>query len=74
MNISEIKEETSKKMDYKCLRFSIELFKEMCSLNERDLEFLSLFSDLCIRSNVNLDYIKNTIIDVCKNKIKERKC
>ena len=74
LNISEIKEETSKKMDYKCLRFSIELFKEMCSLNERDLEFLSLFSDLCIRSNVNLDYIKNTIIDVCKNKIKERNC
>jgi len=27
LNISEITEETSKKMDYKCLRFSIQLFK-----------------------------------------------
>ena len=68
LNISEKSEEQNKKIDFKCLRFSIQLFKEKCSLNERDLEFISIFSDICAEKFVNLDEIKNAIIDVCKNR------
>ena len=58
----------NKKIDYKCLRFSIQLFKDECSLNERDLEFISTLSDICSMKDINLDEIANAITDICKNK------
>ena len=61
-------EEHNKKIDFKCLRFSNQLFKDKCSLNERDLEFISLFSDICSNEFVNLDEIKTAIDDICKNR------
>ena len=58
----------NKKIDYKCLRFSIQLFKDECSLNERDLEFISTLSDICSIKDIKLDEIANAITDACKNK------
>ena len=58
----------NKKIDYKCLRNSIQLFKDECSLNERDLEFISTLSDICSIKDIKLDDISNAIIEVCKNK------
>ena len=68
LNINDKSEEPNQKIDFKCLRFSIQLFKDKCSLNERDLENISIFSDICAKKSINLDFIKKTIIDVCNNR------
>ena len=68
LHISEKKENQNNKIDFKCLRFSIDLFKEKCLINERDLGFISSFSDICTKKDVCLDDIKNAIIDVCKSR------
>ena len=58
----------SQKIDYKCLRYSIQLFKDECGINERDLEFISLFSFECSQKNVDTIIIKDSIIELCKDK------
>ena len=68
LNMINIKQDQKQKIDFKCLRFSIQLFKDECSLNERDLIFISSLSDICSNKDVNLDDIKFAIIDVCKNR------
>ena len=68
LNMLNINEDKKQKIDFKCLRFSIQLFKDECSLNERDLIFISTLSDICSNKDVNLDDIKFAIIDVCKNR------
>jgi len=68
LNINDKSEEPNQKIDFKCLRFSIQLFKDKCSLNERDLENISIFSDICAKKSINLDFIKQIIIDVCNNR------
>ena len=68
LNMIHINENQKQKIDFKCLRFSIQLFKDECSLNERDLIFISALSDICSNKDVNLDDIKFAIIDVCKNR------
>ena len=67
LNINDEKISHNKKIDYKCLRFSIQLFKDECTLNERDLEFISTLSDICSFKDIKLDDISNAIIEVCKN-------
>ena len=57
----------SQKIDYKCLRYSIQLFKDECGINERDLEFISLFSFECSQKNVDTIIIKDSIIELCKD-------
>ena len=34
------------KTDFNCLRFSNEIYREKCGIEERDIEFLSTFSNL----------------------------
>ena len=68
LNINEEKISQNKKIDYKCLRYSIQLFKDECTLNERDLEFISTLSDICSIKDIQLNDISNAIIEVCKNK------
>ena len=46
----------------------LSVVKEKCSINERDLGFISSFSDICTKKDVCLDDIKNAIIDVCKSR------
>ena len=58
----------NQKIDYKCLRYSIQLFKDECGINERDLEFISLFSFECSQKNVDTIIIKDSIIELCKDK------
>ena len=58
----------SQKIDYKCLRYSIQLFKDECGINERDLEYLSLFSFECSKKNFNTLIIRDSIIELCKDK------
>ena len=70
LNMINIKQDKKQKINFKCLRFSIQLFKDECSLNERDLIFISALSDICSNKDVNLDDIKFAIIDVCKNRKK----
>ena len=68
LNINEEKISQNKTIDYKCLRYSIQLFKDECTLNERDLEFISTLSDICSIKDIQLNDISNAIIEVCKNK------
>ena len=70
LSINDKNEEKNQKIDFKCLRFAIQLFKDKCSLNERDLENISIFSDICSKKYVNLDFIRQTIVDVCHNRNK----
>ena len=58
----------SQKIDYKCLRYSIQLFKNECGINERDLEYISLFSFECSKKNVDTLIIRDAIIELCKDK------
>ena len=58
----------SQKMDYKCLRYSIQVFKDECGINERDLEYLSLFSFECSKKNFDTLIIRDSIIELCKDK------
>ena len=58
----------NQKIDYKCLRFSIQLFKDECGIDERDLEYISLFSYECSKIDVNTHIIKDSIIELCKDK------
>ena len=67
LNIQETIEQ-DRKIDFKCLRFSIQLFKDECGIDERDLEYISLFSFECSKKDVNLIVIKDSIIEVCKEK------
>ena len=67
LNIPETIEQ-DRKIDFKCLRFSIQLFKDQCGIDERDLEYISLFSFECSKKDVNLIVIKDSIIEVCKEK------
>ena len=60
--------ESNKKIDYKCLKFSIQLFKDECGIDERDLEYISLFSFECTKKDVNLHIIGDTIFELCKAK------
>ena len=66
-NINNIEQKPKQKIDFKCLRYSIEIFKEKCNLNERDLIFISSLSDICSFEDINLELIKDIIIDICKN-------
>ena len=59
--------EQKKKINFECLRYSIQIFKNECNLNERDLLFISSLSDICTIENINLDLIKESIIDICKS-------
>ena len=56
------------KIDYKCLRSSIQIFQHECGINERDIEHISLFSFQCSKKNVDISNIKNSIIEVCTDK------
>ena len=56
------------KIDYKCLRSSIQIFQQECGINERDIEHISLFSFECSKKNVDVSTIKNSIIEVCNDK------
>ena len=56
------------KIDYKCLRFSIQIFQNECGLNERDLEYISLFSFECSKKNVDIVNIKSSLIELCSDK------
>ncbi len=58
----------NQKINYKCLRFSIQLFKDECGIDERDLEYISLFSIECAKRNFELNEIKDSIIELCKDK------
>ena len=58
----------SQKIDYKCLRYSIQVFKDECGINERDLEYLSLFSFECSKKNFDTLIIRDSIIELCKDK------
>ena len=60
--------EINQKIDYQCLRTCIQLFKEECGINERDLEYISLFSAECAKKDVNIPIIKDTIVNICKNR------
>ena len=62
------KMEPNQKINYKCLRFSIQLFKDECGIDERDLEYISLFSIECAKRNFELNEIKDSIIELCKDK------
>ena len=56
------------KIDYKCLRFSIQIFQKECGINERDLEYISLFSFECSKKNVDIVNIKSSLIELCSDK------
>ncbi len=56
------------KIDYKCLKFSIQIFQNECGLNERDLEYISLFSFECSKKNVDIINIKSSLIELCSDK------
>ena len=56
------------KIDYYCLRFSIQIFQNECGLNERDLEYISLFSFECSKKNVDIVNIKSSLIELCSDK------
>ena len=58
----------SQKIDYKCLRYSLQVFKDECGINERDLEYLSLFSFECSKKNFDTLIIRDSIIELCKDK------
>ena len=60
--------EPYQKIDYKCLRFSIQLFRDECGIDERDLEYISLFSIECAKNYFELKKIKDSIIELCKVK------
>lgn len=60
--------EPYQKINYKCLRFSIQLFRDECGIDERDLEYISLFSIECAKNYFEQKEIKDSIIELCKVK------
>lgn len=64
--------EPDQKINYKCLRFSIKLFRDECGIDERDLEYISLFSIECAKKHFELNEIKNSIIELCKDKKEDK--
>jgi len=44
------------------------VFKDECGINERDLEYLSLFSFECSKKNFDTLIIRDSIIELCKDK------
>ena len=64
--------EPDQKINYKCLRFSIKLFRDECGIDERDLEYISLFSIECAKKHFELNEIKDSIIELCKDKKEDK--
>ena len=64
--------EPDQKINYKCLRFSIKLFRDECGIDERDLEYISLFSIECAKKYFELNEIKDSIIERCKDKKEDK--
>ena len=64
--------EPDQKINYKCLRFSIKLFRDECGIDERDLEYISLFSIECAKKHFELNEIKDSIIEFCKDKKEDK--
>ena len=64
--------EPDQKINYKCLRFSIKLFRDECGIDERDLEYISLFSFECAKKYFDLNEIKESIIELCKDKKEDK--
>ena len=64
--------EPDQKINYKCLRFSIQLFRDECGIDERDLEYISLFSFECAKKYFDLNEIKESIIELCKDKKEDK--
>jgi len=55
-----------RKIDFDCLRFSNEIYREKCGIEERDIEFLSTFSNICSIYNLNYLDLYKTINSICQ--------
>lgn len=64
LKISEIR--ISKNIDFECLQFSIEIYRDFCGLNERDYEFIHLFTNAC-SENMSLLLIYSVLKNICKS-------
>lgn len=62
LNIPEIRR--FKTIDFTCLNFSIEIYKEKCGLDERDYEFMHLFTIAC-SEQINILHIYSIIKEIC---------
>lgn len=62
LNIPEIRR--FKTIDFTCLIFSIEIYKEKCGLDERDYEFIHLFTIAC-SEQISLLHIYSIIKEIC---------
>ena len=60
--------EINQKIDYKCLRSLIQLYKNECGIDERDLEYISSFSYVCLKKDINISIIKEYIVKLCRDK------
>ena len=65
---SSSKMEINQKIDYKCLRYLIKLYKNECGIDERDLEYISFFSYECSKKDIDISIIKEYIVKLCKDK------
>ena len=54
------------KIDFDCLRFSNEIYREKCGIEERDIEFLSTFSNICSIYNLNYLDLYKAINSICE--------
>ena len=54
------------KTDFNCLRFSNEIYREKCGIDERDIEFLSIFSNFCSIYNLNYLDLYKAISLICE--------
>ena len=55
-----------RKIDFDCLRFSNEIYREKCGIEERDIEFLSTFSNICSIYNLNYLDLYKAINSICE--------
>lgn len=63
------KSKRSKPIDYNCLRFTLEVYKDFCGFNERDLEFIHSFSLAC-SMNIKEITIYEALKKICKLNLK----